>query len=220
MPYPCIHEQSPFGAAEATSSSITSGTIRKLSPRATVFSLAYIVSPFVFALHAYSRSARAPLPRLLLTARAWPSPPASTPDLKPPRRRVQSPRSRPLPDRTPLYRHARAFTALYANRETYWILPTTRSDASDRQLGFTCYCACACACACVQGRKVLRRRRGLLRRRGCVGDDDVVVRALQQHLAGEVEDLALLGGLRRAREHERPDIGSVCHKLSSNTKIV
>eukprot|EP00965_Chrysotila_dentata_P238969 6202825-Pleurochrysis_carterae.AAC.2 len=62
-----------------------------------------MVSHFVFASHAYFRSARVPLPKLFVAARAWPSPLASAPDPKPPHRHAQLPRPRLLLDRIRLY---------------------------------------------------------------------------------------------------------------------
>eukprot|EP00965_Chrysotila_dentata_P152020 5023062-Pleurochrysis_carterae.AAC.3 len=54
-------------------------TILETAAMRHLFVLPCIVCRFEPALDAYSRSARAPLLKLLVTARTWPSPPASTP---------------------------------------------------------------------------------------------------------------------------------------------
>eukprot|EP00965_Chrysotila_dentata_P082462 2722615-Pleurochrysis_carterae.AAC.1 len=59
--------------------------------------LACKVAHFGLAPHAYSRSACAPLPKLLVAASAWASPPASAQDPKPPRGCAQPPHPRLLP---------------------------------------------------------------------------------------------------------------------------
>eukprot|EP00965_Chrysotila_dentata_P195436 6176988-Pleurochrysis_carterae.AAC.3 len=56
--------------------------------RRPCFMLACIDSHLKPAPHACSRGAHTPLPKLLVTVRAWPSPPASAPDPKSPRRRA------------------------------------------------------------------------------------------------------------------------------------